>query len=88
MVRDGSPPPLPFSTSASLHPRVRTFEQWQSALKEVKVYYLKRQYKQCAAYCAQLLDEAENAGTVRCLYALCCASKADSTDIRSVARYA
>ncbi|KAI9747554.1 MAG: hypothetical protein M1835_002037 [Candelina submexicana] len=54
--------PLPSipSTSARCPPEhPTTFPEWQIALQGAKLLYLKRQYKQCASRCTQLLDEAK-----------------------------
>ncbi|KAI9698430.1 MAG: hypothetical protein M1836_004011 [Candelina mexicana] len=54
--------PLPSipSTSARCPPEhPTTFPEWQIALQGVKLLYLKRQYKQCASRCTQLLEEAK-----------------------------
>lgn len=54
--------PLPPSSSSNMTVVVldkpTTYLQWHTALQQVKVLYLKRQYKQCASRCNQLLSTA------------------------------
>lgn len=54
--------PLPPSSSSNMTVVVldkpSTYLQWHTALQQVKVLYLKRQYKQCASRCTQLLSTA------------------------------
>ncbi|KAI9720022.1 MAG: hypothetical protein M1812_003148 [Candelaria pacifica] len=52
-------PSLP-ATSARCPPEhPASFSEWQIALQGLKLLYLKRQYKQCASRCTQLLEEAK-----------------------------
>lgn len=49
--------PLPSSTSMAFPVQPITFDQWKTALQQVKLLYQKRQWKECVARCNQLLLE-------------------------------
>ena len=56
-----SAPSSSFNTPTS----PKTAKQWKAALKEVKLLYIQRQYKQCAARSTELLKS--ESGQVRFL---------------------
>lgn len=58
-------PSSSFTNAIVIQHQPTTYPQWQTALQHVKIQYLKRQYKQCASRCTQLLTA--NAGHVRTL---------------------
>lgn len=53
--------PLPNSTSILINPdRPSSWDAWRTSLKEVKVLFLKRQYKECRLRCDWLLEDSDN----------------------------
>ena len=50
---------LPSSTSVAFPEQPISYEQWKAVLGQVKVMYLRNQWKQCSARCRQLLLEAK-----------------------------
>lgn len=53
--------PLPNSTSIVINPdRPSSWAAWRTSLKEVKVLFLKRQYKECRLRCDWLLEDSDN----------------------------
>ncbi|KAI9879953.1 MAG: hypothetical protein M1830_006261 [Pleopsidium flavum] len=50
--------PLPSSTSTIFPEQPGTYTEWQTTIEQVKLLYLKREYKQCAARCIQVLSDS------------------------------
>ncbi|MCJ1243063.1 hypothetical protein MMC30_000259 [Trapelia coarctata] len=53
--------PFPSSRSIAINPdRPSSWDAWRTSLKEIKVLFLKRQYKECRSSCDWLLEDSDN----------------------------
>ncbi|KAL2041370.1 hypothetical protein N7G274_005752 [Stereocaulon virgatum] len=60
MTPDKIKNPLPSSTSRTFPERPKTVQQWQIALRRIKVLYFGGHWKQCVTRCNQLLREEKS----------------------------
>ena len=60
MTPDTLKRPLPSSTSMLFPDQPETIRQWQLALQRVKLLYVRGQWKECAAWCSQVLSGAKS----------------------------
>lgn len=63
-------------------------EQWKQAIQEVKLLYLQRQYKQCAARSFEILEAVRGPVSRTCCcqhrYALTCSWSADPSSLQDM----